>query len=69
MVKKAANKPKPKKEAPKANKPAPKNTKETHNEIAKLGSKAMKNPKSLTPEEIKSLGASVVSQSNPRDNK
>jgi len=46
-----------------------KNSKESSDKTASLGSKAMKNPTSLTPKQIKSLGASVVSQSNPKKDK
>lgn len=45
------------------------NKKQTSDKIASLGSQAMQNPKSLTPSQIKSLGASAVSQSNPKKGK
>ena len=60
----------PKKQAPKAPAKKPvKNTKQSSDDIASIGSKAMKKPESLTLKEIKKLGASVVSQSNPNDDK
>ncbi len=73
MTKKQAPKATPKKQGPvpkaPVTKPVAKNTKQTSDDIASIGSKAMKKPESLTLKEIKKLGASVVSQSNPNDGK
>ena len=66
---KTAKKATPKKSTSKVKKPIKKNTKETHDKIASLGSIAMKHPKQLSLKEIKSMGASLVSQSNPNANK
>jgi hypothetical protein len=64
----------PKKQATKpatkpAKKPVTNNIKQTHDKMGTLGSKAMKHPEKLTDAEIRKLGACVVSQSNPNDDK
>jgi len=70
MAKKPTPKATPKKQDNKpATKPAKKNTKQTNDDMGSLGSLAMRNPEKLTPAQIRKLGACVVSQSNPRDEK